>query len=308
DNGGASVAAGPSRRKAQARSSQPHPDHRAAARGLALLPRGGDKRAWWPWVDRTRTGWAGLPSLGLRPGGPHRSLKSLACLGVLGIAQDGARVGRRDERAIAPEPTAGERALRRPRLRDAPGNRVIVELDVDAARGDVDADDVAVPQRGDRPAACGLRRHVADGDAAAAATEPAVRDQRDALAQAHAGNRAGRGEHLLRAGAAPRALVPDDDGVAGADATVEDGGLGFLLALEDLAWAPEPPERLIDRAGLDHGPFRRQVPEQDGEPAPRLERLLQRADDGAVAHFGAGNVLAEGLARHGHLVEVEDAL
>ena len=83
--------------------------------------------------------------------------------------------------------------------------------------GDVDGDDVAVPDGRDRAAARRLGRDVADHEAVRGAGEAPVGQQRDVLAQARAVDGAGDGEHLAHAGAAGRALVADDDDVAGHD-------------------------------------------------------------------------------------------
>src|SRR5215472_3528162 len=68
----------------------------------------------------------------------------------------------------------------------------------------------------------------------AARRSPAVGDQRAGAAEAPALQVAGRVQHLLHAGAAARALVPDDHDVARADRAAQYPLDRVLLALEDL--------------------------------------------------------------------------
>ena len=94
---------------------------------------------------------------------------------------------------------------------------VVVERDVHAPRVDVDGDDVAVAHGRDRAAARRLGRDVAGHEAVGGAGEASVGQQRDVLPQARADDGAGHPEHLAHARSAGRALVADDDHVAGRD-------------------------------------------------------------------------------------------
>ena len=69
-------------------------------------------------------------------------------------------------------------------------------------------------EEADRPAERRLRPDMADAEAARAAGEAAVGDQRDLLADALAVERRGGRQHLAHAGAAARALVADDEDLA----------------------------------------------------------------------------------------------
>ena len=100
---------------------------------------------------------------------------------------------------------------------DARGDLVVGQVDVEAARGDVDRDRVAVLDRGDRAAVGGLGRDVGDHEAVGGAGEAAVGDERDVVAEPLPHERAGDREHLAHPGAAGGALVADDDDVAGHD-------------------------------------------------------------------------------------------
>src|SRR5262249_1189726 len=114
-----------------------------------------------------------------------------------------------------------------------------------------------------------LRCDVADRQAGRAAGEPAVGDQRAGPAQALALEEAGRVQHLLHAGTAAGALVPDDHYVTRLDLAAEDARHRRLLALEPDRRAGEPQQLRRDARGLHDRAVWRQVAVQDGEPAVR---------------------------------------
>ena len=134
----------------------------------------------------------------------------------------------------------------------AGGQLGLVDQQVEGAGGEVQADPVAVADERDRAAVGGLRRDVADAEPGGAAGEAAVGEQQDVLAQPGALDRAGDGEHLAHARAAPGPLVPDDDDVAGLQRALGDGVHRALLAVEDAGGALEhlgvEAGRLHDRA------------------------------------------------------------
>src|SRR5262249_9379418 len=99
----------------------------------------------------------------------------------------------------------------------ARGKLAVRHVKAQLAGRDVDLDAVAVPRERDHAARRRLRRDVADRQAGRAAGEPAVGDQRAGPAQALALEEAGRVQHLLHAGAAAGALVPDDHHVTRLD-------------------------------------------------------------------------------------------
>ena len=121
----------------------------------------------------------------------------------------------------------GDHASRRAR------ELVVRELDSQLPRRDVEHDDVAVLDGGERAAVECLGRHVADHEAVRRAGEAAVRDERDRVGEPLADDRGGHVQHLAHARAAGRALVADHDDVAGQDRASLDGGEAGLLGVED---------------------------------------------------------------------------
>ena len=109
------------------------------------------------------------------------------------------------------------------------------------------------------------------------AREAAVGDERDRVAEARADERAGHGEHLAHAGAARRALVADDDDVAGWICAGVHRGERGLLAVEDA----RRPAVLEARRGRPPSPrsLGREVALEDDEAAGRLERVGERPHD-----------------------------
>ena len=91
----------------------------------------------------------------------------------------------------------------------------------------------------DRAADGRLRADVADAEAARAAGEAPVGDERDLLAGALAVERRRRRQHLAHAGAALGALVADDDDVAVLVLARLDRREGVFLAVEDARRAAE---------------------------------------------------------------------
>ena len=185
--------------------------------------------------------------------------------------------GRADERRVLgqdPGPVAGRaaatsaRTAARPRR---PGRRGR------APPIDVDDDRVAFLDDGDRAAERGLRRDVADHQAVGPAREPAVGQERDRIAQALADERAGDLQHLLHARPADRALVADDDDVAGLDLLGADRVVAGRLRIEDAGRSAVLAALVAGE--LDHAAVGRQRAVEDGQPAGRLERRLERDDD-----------------------------
>ena len=75
---------------------------------------------------------------------------------------------------------------------------------------------------------------------------------------------------------APGPLVPDDDEIALRDLPAEDPGARLVLGLEDHRGALEDKHLRVDRRGLDHRPFRREVAVEDGEaPLPAVGVLRE---------------------------------
>ena len=142
-------------------------------------------------------------------------------------------------------------------------------------RVDVDGDRVAVAHGGDRPAARRLGGDVAGHEAVRGAGEAPVGEQRDVLAEALAVDRRGDREHLAHAGAADRALVADDDDVAGLDPPGGDRVHRGLLALEHARRALVV-AALVARE-LHDAAVGREVAAQDRQAAGGLERVARAA-------------------------------
>src|SRR5262249_623387 len=115
-------------------------------------------------------------------------------------------------------------------------------------------------------------RHEPAGGAA----EPAVGEERDALAQPRAHDRGRHAEHLAHAGPAARSLVADHDDVARTDPAGQHGGHGVLLALEH----PRRPAMLpaLVAGHLHHAAVGRDRALQDDEPAGGLDRPIEGPD------------------------------
>jgi len=143
-----------------------------------------------------------------------------------------------------------------PRWRRLPGfptcgEFIIVDQQVHAARAGIDPDTVAFAHQRQRTADEGFRRHIADAHAAGRAGKASVGDEGNVLAHALAIDQRGDTQHLAHAGAANRALIADDQHVAGGIFAVAHGVDAMFLVLEH---ARGPFEHQIPEAGhLDHG-------------------------------------------------------
>ena len=111
------------------------------------------------------------------------------------------------------------------------------------------------------------------------ARKTAVGDQRDAGRQRRIGTDGLAGiEHLRHAGAS-RALIADEDGVAGLDLAVEHGIDALLFAVIRLR--PQRSFEHVLRAGrvLDNTALRRQIAPQDGNAAVGAFGMVKVMDD-----------------------------
>ncbi len=214
-------------------------------------------------------GHAVLPAETVIAGLGRRDSRERPRHGPFGSRRDEARVLRED---------AGRRPGRGGPVRPAARGEVgLADLDVEAAGHDVERHGVAVLHERDRPAGRGLGRDVPDHEAVRRAREAAVRHERDGLAEALAHERRRHGEHLGHARRALRALVADHDDVAGLDPARLDGRERRDLAVED-ARRTRVAHPLVSRELHDRA-LGRERAAQDREPAVRLERLRDGADD-----------------------------
>src|SRR5690606_13110379 len=136
------------------------------------------------------------------------------------------------------------------------GHLGVVDVQIDALRGDVYPDAVAVPDEGDGAAVDRLGGDVTDAQPGRPAGEAAVSDEQHVLAQAGTLDGAGDGEHLAHARPALRALVADDHDVVRAQLT---GGDSFHRRSFAVEHPRRPVEHVgVESGGLDHGAVRRE--------------------------------------------------
>ncbi len=113
-------------------------------------------------------------------------------------------------------------------------------------------------------------------------------------------------QHLLHAGAADRTLVADDDHVARLDLPVADGLVAVGLRIEDASRPAMLPSLVAGE--LHDAAFRGERAVQDGQPAGRLERRLDRANDRLAGRLDGGRGdLGDRPAIDGRGVAVEQA-
>ena len=224
------------------------------------------------------------------------------------LLQHRAGVGAGDHALIPLEPAGKLAVRRRPEGLPAPVQFRGVEFDVEGTGGDVDFDGIAVLNQADGPARGGFRADVADAVAARAAREPAVGDQADLAAQAHAHDgRRGR-EHLLHAGTALGAFIANHHHMPFLDLAVEDARHRVFFAVEADGGAGVLEDVGRHARRLDDRAVRGDVAEQHRQPARFRVGRVEAADDLGVLRGGAGDVLAEGLLRDRGAVKMENAV
>ena len=178
------------------------------------------------------------------------------------------------------------------------GSELLVgELDVDAAAGDVDDDDVAVHDLTDIAAAGCLGRDMADAEAAGAAGEAAVGDEGALLTHVHTLDIGGGIEHLLHTGAALGAFVGDDDAVALLDLAAKDALAGVLLAVEDDGRTFEVPQLGGYASGLHDAAVLRDVAEEHGHAAVLRVGVFNVAD-ATIGAVGVEGLVVRVLRAH----------
>src|ERR671911_1161403 len=218
-----------------------------------------------------------------------------------------ARAGAADEAAVLREHPAGVLRLGvRHAFRAAPGQLAVVDEEVEAAPGHVEADPIAVPDERDGPLVDRLGGDVSDAQAGGTAGEPAVRQQEHVLAQAGTLDRAGHREHLAHAGAPLGTLVPDDDDVPGAQRSVLHRVHRGPLTVEDPSGALE--DVGVEARGLHDGPVRGERAAQHRDAPCRVDRLAHRPHDLAVdvRRGDVGKVLSHRPTGHGEAVPVQE--
>src|SRR5215469_10455758 len=153
------------------------------------------------------------------------------------------------------------------------------QLDIERALGGVDLDDVAILQQADWPADRRLRTDMADAEAARAAGETAVGDQRHVLAGTLAVKRRRRRQHLAHARTAARTFVTDYQHITLLVFLRLDEGETILLAVEAARWATELELETLHAGDFADRTLRREVALEHDEAAGLGQRLLGRMDD-----------------------------
>ena len=158
-------------------------------------------------------------------------------LGFEGGVGDGAEVGLADVVGVFGEDAAREDGGAALEGFAAAGEFAGGDFEIELMGEGVDGDGVAIFHEGERAAEVGLGRDVADDEAARAAGEATVGDERDVVAEAAAHDGAGGGEHFAHAGSAFGPFVADDDDVTLFDFVGEDGLERGFLGIEDAGFA-----------------------------------------------------------------------
>src|SRR5919202_3982957 len=104
-----------------------------------------------------------------------------------------------------------------------------------------------------------------DTEAAGAAREASIGQQRDRLAEGHAFEHRGQRKHFAHPGAAARSFLPDDQYVARPDGATAYGFRRRLFAVKAARRAAEGHLVLVDSANLNHGALRGKIAEEGAE-------------------------------------------
>ena len=138
------------------------------------------------------------------------------------------------------------------------------------------------------------------------AREATVGDECNRFGQPFADDRCGDVEHLSHPWAAVRAFVADHDDVAGDDLAGLDSREGLLLGVEHARRASV--QRPVVPGQLDRAPAGREVAVEDGDATARLQRCLDRNDDGLALGLDCGiRDLTERASVHRFRVLVQEA-
>jgi hypothetical protein len=176
------------------------------------------------------------------------------------------------------------------------------DVQVQAAFGAVEFDEVAFAHRGQRPAGCGFGCHVQHHRAIGRAAHAGVRDAHHVL---HAlAQQLGRQAHVAdlgHAGVALGAAVLHHHDAAGVDVQVlvDDALLVVFQVLEHHGPAAVLEQGGRGRRRLEHRAARRQVAAQDADAAIGHQRIGQRADHLVVVLRRLAHVVPERAAVHG---------
>jgi len=128
----------------------------------------------------------------------------------------------------------------------------------------------------------------------------------DGIAKASADQRGGYSEHFTHARAASRAFVTNDNNVARLDGAVLNGGKSCFFIVEHACGAA----KILDvvTGNFYDATFRGEISLEDDEPAGRLERRVEFADNFLRWRFlGACGFLGEGASSDGETIAAEQS-
>ncbi len=192
-------------------------------------------------------------------------------------------------------------------FRQARGQFLVADVQVQAALFAVQLDEVAVAHGGQRAACRGLGRHVQHHGAVGGAAHAGVGDADHVLhALPQQLRRQAHVAHLGHAGVALGAAVLHDHHAARVDVQVliDDARLVVLQVLEHHGPAPVLEQLGRGGRGLEHRAARRQVAAQDADAAIRDQRVVQRADHLVVVLGRVAHVVPQAPAVHGERFRV----
>ena len=173
------------------------------------------------------------------------------------------------------------------------GQLFVGKLDVHRTVRDINGNDVAVLDQGNRALVCRLGSDMADGQTGGAAGIAAVGQHGDLLADTLALDERRWVQHLLHARAALRALVTDDQRHTGLQSVVEDDLDGLFLGFDDQCRSTEGPNLLRHTGGLHHAAVRGEVATQHGQTAFGDGRMID------VVNRAVHTVAVEGVEQRG---------
>ena len=145
----------------------------------------------------------------------------------------------RNEKRVFGHDAAGETRSRRFPVGETLFDLLGGQFDVERAVGNVKDDDVAVGDGGNRTAVRCFGCHVPRHQAVRRATETAIGEQSDGVAESCANQSGGDGQHFAHAGAAFWSFITNDHDIARIDFIFVDFSEGCLFAVEDASRATE---------------------------------------------------------------------
>src|SRR5699024_3619767 len=172
---------------------------------------------------------------------------------------------------------------------------------------DIDTDDIAFFNKGDRAAHRCLRRNVSYGRSPGSAAETSVCDQGDGGAQSHTVNGVCGVQHLSLSRTAFRSFVTDHDHVAFHDLAAFDRRDGVFFTVEDSRRSFVYHHLLHNGRTLHNAAVRSQIAFQHRKAACLAVRIVDGADHLGIQVYTVFDVLAYCLSCHCHAVCVKES-